>query len=135
LEDDQPIPAQSYWTLLRKSTLAWMLVAAIMYAQDIARAMYWNDPYPFREGAHWALGGIISALLTPFVIRAIQRWPIEFKNSFKHVGRHVLFSVAFGLARAGVESWIIMPRQVPENLCPPPDLATTTRNNFSVVCL
>ncbi len=112
-----------------------MLIAAIMYAQDIARAMYWNDPYPFREGAHWALGGIISALLTPFIIRAIERWPVEFKNSFKYVGRHVLFSVAFGLARAGVESFVLMPLQVPEIFGPRPDWATSTANIFAVLSL
>jgi signal transduction histidine kinase len=83
---------------------------------------------------HWALGAIISALLTPFIIRAIQRWPIEF-NSFRHVGRHVAFSMVFGLARAGVESFILMPLQVPEIFGPRPDWATSIPNIFVVLSL
>jgi hypothetical protein len=126
--------ARSYWELLRKSALAWVLVAAVLYAQDIARALYWNDPYPFREGASWALGAVISALLTPFIFRAAQRWPVEF-NSFRHVGRHVLLSIAFGLVRAGVECFILKPLQVPEVFGPRPEWATSAANIFVVLSL
>jgi len=134
VENDQP-REQTYLELLGKSALAWMAVAAIMYAQDIARALYWNDPYPFREGVHWALDGIISALLTPFIIRAVQRWPIEFRGSAGHIGRHVLFSIAFGLARSGAESLVLMPLQVPEIFGPRPEWATSTANVFAVLSL
>jgi signal transduction histidine kinase len=132
--EDPPMRAGSYWELLGRSVLAWMLAAAVMYAQNIARSLYWNDPYPFRDGMLWALGGIVSALLTPFIIRAAQRWPVEF-NSFRHVGRHVLLSVAFGLARAGVECFILMPLQVPEIFGPRPAWATSMINIFAVLSL
>jgi signal transduction histidine kinase len=131
--DDQVI--ESYGRLLRKALLAWTLVGLIMFAQDIARTLYWNGPHPFREGLYWLVRCSISALLTPYIIWGARLWAIEKKHWRRRVSLHLLFSIAFGLIRAAMESTLILPLHAKEVMGPRPPWAETGLGVFTVLTL
>jgi len=102
----------AYLRLLRKSAVIWLFAGAVMYAQDILGALYWGELHPFRDGLSFTLDCGIAAILTPLIISATRRWPVESKKSLQHLSLHILFSIAFGVARAGIESVLLLPFQV-----------------------
>lgn len=125
----------SYVSLLKKSALIWLAVGAVMYSQDIVRALYWGEMHPFKEGLYWTLACVISTVLTPWIIWATLRWPVELRNSLKHVGLHILFSVAFGIVRAAIESVLLLPLQIHEYFGPRPNWAKSLPDVFTVLAL
>ena len=57
--------------------LAWTLVGLIYFAQNVTRRFYWEDPNPWQDLRYWSANIYISALLTPLIIWAGRRWPLE----------------------------------------------------------
>ena len=132
---EQQIDVHSYARLLRKALLAWTLVGLILYAEDVARTLYWGGEHPYREGLYWLVRCFLSALLTPFIIWGARRWMIEATNWPARVGLHLSFSIVFGLIRAALESTLILPLHAQELMGPRPQWAETGLGVFTVLTL
>jgi hypothetical protein len=133
--EDREIGMESYGRLFRKALLAWTFVGLILFFQDVARTLYWNGAYPFREGIYWLVRCVVSALLTPYIIWGARLWTIELTNWPRRVALHVFFSIAFGLIRAAIESALILPLHAEEVLGPRPAWAQTALGVFTVLTL
>jgi two-component sensor histidine kinase len=57
--------------------LAWTLIGLIYFAQNVTRRFYWDDPNPWQDLRYWMANVYLSALLTPLIIWAGRRWPLE----------------------------------------------------------
>lgn len=57
----------------------------------------------WQEAWFWAIRVLVSAALTPLILWLGRRWPIERHSWPRRAPLHVLFSVAFALARAACE--------------------------------
>jgi sensor histidine kinase YesM len=84
--------------------LAWTLVGLIYFAQNVTRRFYWEDPNPWQDLRYWSANIYISALLTPLIIWAGRRWPLDRQQIAKVVGLHLLLSLAWALLKLCLEA-------------------------------
>jgi sensor histidine kinase YesM len=84
--------------------LAWTLVGLIYFAQNVTRRFYWEDPNPWQDVRYWTANIYLSALLTPLIIWAGRRWPLERQHLARLLGLHFLLSVAWAVARLSLEA-------------------------------
>ncbi|HEV7607792.1 MAG TPA: histidine kinase [Steroidobacteraceae bacterium] len=84
--------------------LAWTLVGVIYFGQNVTRRFYWDDPNPWQDLRYWMANIYISALLTPLVVWAGRRWPLERHHLVRLVGLHVLLSILWAFTRLAVEA-------------------------------
>jgi signal transduction histidine kinase len=76
----------------------------MFFGQDVARRVYWNLPSPWMEAEFWAVRVLLLAALTPAVLWAGSRWPVDRRTWPKCIPLHLVFSVLFALARAVLEA-------------------------------
>lgn len=84
--------------------LAWTLVGLIYFAQNVTRRFYWEDPNPWQDLRYWSVNIYISALLTPLIVWAGRRWPIERPRLGRLLALHLLLSIAWALSRLSLEA-------------------------------
>jgi two-component system, LytTR family, sensor kinase len=84
--------------------LAWTLVGLIYFGQNVTRRFYWDDPNPWQDLRYWMANIYISALLTPLIVWAGRRWPIEPFNLPRLIGLHFLLSLAWSTSRLLLEA-------------------------------
>jgi two-component system LytT family sensor kinase len=84
--------------------LAWTVVGLLYFAQNVTRRFYWDDPNPWQDLRYWVANIYFSALLTPLVVWAGRRWPLEGPKLGKLIGLHVLLSLAWAWLRIGCEA-------------------------------
>ena len=84
--------------------LAWTLVGLIYFGQNVTRRFYWDDPSPWQDLRYWMANIYISALLTPLVVWAGRRWPLERQHLLRLVGLHALLSLLWACLRLSLEA-------------------------------
>ena len=84
--------------------LAWTLVGLIYFAQNVTRRFYWEDPNPWQDLRYWSANIYISALLTPLIIWAGRRWPLDRQQIARLVGLHLLLSLAWASLKLCLEA-------------------------------
>jgi sensor histidine kinase YesM len=85
--------------------LAWTLVGLIYFGQNVTRRFYWDDPNPWQDIRYWSANIYISALLTPLIIWAGRRWPLERNNLRQMIPLHLALSIAWAVSRLMLE-WV-----------------------------
>jgi two-component system LytT family sensor kinase len=96
-------------TILRKLRpfgfylLAWTVVGLIYFGQNVTRRFYWDDPNPWQDIRYWSANIYISALLTPLIIAAGRRWPLERNNLASMIPLHLALSIAWAVSRLMLE--------------------------------
>src|SRR6187551_1070091 len=84
--------------------LAWTLVGLIYFGQNVTRRYYWDDPNPWQDLRYWSVNIYIAALLTPLIVWAGRRWPLERQHLPRLIGLHLLLSIAWELLRLSLEA-------------------------------
>ena len=84
--------------------LAWTLVGLIYFAQNVTRRFYWEDPNPWQDLRYWSANIYISALLTPLIVWAGRRWPLERQKLTRLIGLHLLLSLAWAFIKLSLEA-------------------------------
>jgi two-component system LytT family sensor kinase len=84
--------------------LAWTLVGVIYFGQNVTRRFYWDDPNPWQDIRYWSANIYISALLTPLIVWAGRRWPLERNNLARMIPLHFALSIAWAVSRLLLES-------------------------------
>jgi len=84
--------------------LAWTLVGLIYFGQNVTRRFYWDDPNPWQDLRYWSVNIYIAALLTPLIVWAGRRWPLERQHLPRLIGLHLLLSIAWELLRLSLEA-------------------------------
>ena len=84
--------------------LAWTIVGLIYFAQNVTRRFYWDDPNPWQDLRYWSVNIYIAALLTPLIVWAGRRWPLERQHLPRLIGLHLLLSIAWELLRLSLEA-------------------------------
>ena len=80
--------------------LAWTLVGLIYFAQNVTRRFYWEDPNPWQDLRYWTANIYIAALLTPLIVAAGRRWPLERQQLARLIGLHLRAQPVLGGAQA-----------------------------------
>jgi len=84
--------------------LAWTLVGLIYFAQNVTRRFYWEDPNPWQDLRYWSFNIFIAALLTPLIVRAGRRWPLERQHLARLIGLHLALSIGWAVLKLSLES-------------------------------
>jgi two-component system, LytTR family, sensor kinase len=84
--------------------LAWTLVGLVYFGQNVTRRFYWEDPNPWADLRYWFANIYLSALLTPLIIWAGRRWPLERQHLARLLGLHLLLSLAWATVRLSLEA-------------------------------
>jgi two-component system, LytTR family, sensor kinase len=88
--------------------LAWTAIGLLYFAQNVTRRFYWDDPNPWQDIRYWSVNIYVSALLTPLILWAGRRWPLERINLPRLLGLHLLLSIAWAVTRLSIEAAIQM---------------------------
>jgi signal transduction histidine kinase len=88
--------------------LAWTAIGLLYFAQNVTRRFYWDDPNPWQDIRYWSVNIYASALLTPLILWAGRRWPLERANLPRVLALHLLLSVAWAVTRLAIEAVIQM---------------------------
>src|SRR5688572_632879 len=84
--------------------LAWTLVGLIYFAQNVTRRFYWDDPNPWQDLRYWSVNIYLAALLTPLIVWAGRRWPLERQHLPRLIALHFGLSIAWELLRLSLEA-------------------------------
>jgi sensor histidine kinase YesM len=84
--------------------LAWTLVGLIYFGQNVTRRFYWEDPNPWQDLRYWTANIYIAALLTPLIVAAGRRWPLERQHLARLIGQHFMLSIAWATFKLGLEA-------------------------------
>ena len=84
--------------------LAWTLVGLIYFAQNVTRRFYWEDPNPWQDLRYWSVNIYISALLTPLIVWAARRWPLERQRLTQILFLHLGLSIAWTVLKLLLEA-------------------------------
>jgi sensor histidine kinase YesM len=84
--------------------LAWTLVGLIYFAQNVTRRFYWEDPNPWQDLRYWSVNIYISALLTPLIVWAARRWPLERQRLAQLLLLHLALSIAWTVVKLLLEA-------------------------------
>src|SRR5262245_560336 len=84
--------------------LAWTLVGLIHFEQNVARRFYLDEPHPWQDLRYWMVNIYASAVLTPLIVWAGRRWPLERQQMGKLLALHFGLSIAWALTRIALEA-------------------------------
>jgi two-component system LytT family sensor kinase len=84
--------------------LAWTAVGLLSFAQNVTRRVYWDDPNPWQDIRYWSVHICVSILLTPLILWAGKRWPLERANLPRVLALHLILALAWAGARLLVET-------------------------------
>lgn len=83
--------------------IAWTVVGLIYFAQNVTRRFYWDDPHPWQDIRYWMANVYVSALLTPLIVWAGRRWPLD--RPFRWVlALHFAFSLLWATTKLLLEA-------------------------------
>jgi sensor histidine kinase YesM len=83
--------------------LAWTLVGLAYFAQNVTRRFYWEDPNPWQDLRYWLANIYLSALLTPLVVWAGRRWPLE-QPWPRVLALHLVLSLVWATSKLSLEA-------------------------------
>jgi sensor histidine kinase YesM len=83
--------------------LGWTLVGVIYFGQNVTRRFYWDDPNPWQDIRYWSANIYFSALLTPLIVWAGRRWPLERNNLARTIPLHLVLSILWAVSRLMLE--------------------------------
>src|SRR5687768_713321 len=83
--------------------LAWTLIGLIYFAQNVTRRFYWDDPNPWQDLRYWMANVYLSALLTPLIVWAGRRWPLE-RPLGRVLALHLVFSLLWAASKLFLEA-------------------------------
>jgi sensor histidine kinase YesM len=84
--------------------LAWTLVGLIYFAQNVTRRFYWEDPNPWQDLRYWSVNIYLSALMTPLIVWAARRWPLERQRLAQVMFVHLGLSIAWTVSKLLLEA-------------------------------
>ncbi|HET7809594.1 MAG TPA: histidine kinase [Steroidobacteraceae bacterium] len=84
--------------------LAWTLVGLVYFGQNVTRRFYWEDPNPWQDLRYWSANIYLSALITPLIVWAGRRWPLERQRLGRLLALHFVLSIAWALLRLSLEA-------------------------------
>src|SRR5262245_5619682 len=84
--------------------LAWTAVGLVYFAQNVTRRFYWEDPNPWQDARYWFAVIYLSALLTPLIVWAGKRWPLERQRLGRLLALHFLLSIGWAVFRLSLEA-------------------------------
>jgi sensor histidine kinase YesM len=84
--------------------LAWTLVGLIYFAQNVTRRFYWEDPNPWQDLRYWTVNIYLAALLTPLIVAAGRRWPLERQQLARLIGLHLALSLLWAALKLCLEA-------------------------------
>src|SRR4051812_24964349 len=84
--------------------LAWTLVGLIYFGQNVTRRFYWEDPNPWQDLRYWTANIYIAALLTPLIVAAGRRWPLDRDRLARLIGLHFALSIAWATLKLCLEA-------------------------------
>jgi two-component system, LytTR family, sensor kinase len=84
--------------------LAWTLVGLIYFAQNVTRRFYWEDPNPWQDLRYWSANIYLSALLTPLIVWAARRWPLERQRLGQVLVLHLALSIGWTVMKLSLEA-------------------------------
>jgi two-component system LytT family sensor kinase len=84
--------------------IAWTVVGSIYFGQNLMRRFYWDDPNPWADLRYWMANIYLSALLTPLIVWAGRRWPLDRHHLARLLGLHLLLSIAWACTRLSFEA-------------------------------
>jgi two-component system LytT family sensor kinase len=88
--------------------LVWTVVGVFFFTQSLTQKLFSGDPNPsWHHLVSWLTGVYIWALLTPVILWAGRRFPIERRNWLRRTALHLLFSVSFAIIQLAWESAIL----------------------------
>lgn len=99
--------------------LAWTLVGLVYFAQNVTRRFYWEDPNPWQDLRYWSVNIYVAALLTPLVVWAARRWPLERQRLGRLLALHFGLSLLWALLRLLLEAAIHLGWNEFQPLSPP----------------
>jgi two-component system, LytTR family, sensor kinase len=108
--------------------LAWTLIGLIYFAQNVTRRFYWDDPNPWQDLRYWMANVYLSALLTPLIIWAGRRWPVD-----RPLGRVLALHLAFSLLWATTKMFLEAAFHLGWNTLWPFDTALTVSSELSLL--
>jgi two-component system LytT family sensor kinase len=83
--------------------LAWTLVGLVYFAQNVTRRFYWDDPHPWQDLRYWMVNVYLSALITPVIVWAGRRWPLE-RPLARVLALHCVFSLLWAASKLLLEA-------------------------------
>jgi sensor histidine kinase YesM len=88
--------------------LAWTVVGVFFFTQGFMQKLFSGDPNPsWHYLVSWLTGVYIWALLTPVILWAGRRFPLERRNWLRRTALHLSFSVAFTIFQLALESVVL----------------------------
>ena len=99
--------------------LGWTAAGLFYFTQDYSARLYRNDPAPLAplfEG--WMVAMYICAALTPAVLAAGERWPIERRRWPARVALHLLFAAMFSVTEILLETPLLLTMNAIRSLPP-----------------
>ena len=84
--------------------LAWTLVGLIYFGQNVTRRFYWEDPNPWQDLRYWTANIYIAALLTPLIVAAGRRWPLDRERLARLIGLHFALSIGWATLKLCLEA-------------------------------
>jgi two-component system, LytTR family, sensor kinase len=89
-------------------SLAWTAAGVFYSTQDFIPRLYRNEPVPWTPVfVGWMAAMYVCAILTPPLLWAGRRWPIEQGNRWRHVALHAGFSAIFAVVTAAIEAPVL----------------------------
>jgi two-component system, LytTR family, sensor kinase len=95
--------------LLLWSVAGWTIFGLIAFGQDVSIRLLVQDPRPWQEWVYWTVRVLISAALTPFILWAGTRWPLERHTWARNLAPHLMMSLCFAALRTAIEASIFLP--------------------------
>jgi two-component system, LytTR family, sensor kinase len=108
--------------------LAWTVVGLIYFAQNVTRRFYWDDPNPWQDLRYWMANVYLSALLTPLIIWAGRRWPLD-----RPLGRVLALHLSFSLLWAATKLFLEAGFHLGWNTLWPYDSALTVSSELTLL--
>jgi hypothetical protein len=88
--------------------LVWTVVGVFSFTQGLTQKFFSGDPTPsWHYLVSWLTGVYIWAFLTPVILWAGRRFPIERRNWLRRTALHLLFGVGFSIVQLALESAIL----------------------------
>jgi two-component system LytT family sensor kinase len=108
--------ARSTLRLFALSIVVWTLIGLFFFSQDAARIVLWRQRTSFTDEFLARMAGAwISALLTPAVLWAGDRFRLERRNWMQVIALNLLFAVLFAIVQLASETAIYLKASILAN--------------------
>jgi two-component system LytT family sensor kinase len=88
--------------------VVWTAFGLFFFSQDLTRKLVWNDPTPWWTFlVSWMVGCWVGALVTPLVLGAGDRFPLERRGWARNLAIHLAFMFVLGIGQLALISFIL----------------------------